>query len=177
MLIGLIADTHIARPEEKLPPQVADAFKGVELILHAGDVWIPSVLDELEAIAPVAAAWGDDDMETDLGPDPRMISERTLYLEGITLWLVHEKPAYGHIVPRENRVYSRPVNHDHVIPGIVVYGHTHKCRVENYKGVLVVNPGSPAWPEGFPRLGTVGLLEIKGDSVEARIVALDEMSG
>ena len=73
MLIGLLSDTHIAFPSQPLPPQVLEAFRGVDLILHMGDVWIPSVLDELESIAPVIAAWGDDDMEADLGGDSRMM--------------------------------------------------------------------------------------------------------
>jgi putative phosphoesterase len=173
MLIGLISDTHIARPEENLPPQIAEVFKGVDLILHAGDIWIPSALDELEAVAPVTAAWGDDDFETDLGADPRMTGERTLYLDGITLWLMHEKPAYGHIVPRENRILSRPPDNPREIPDVVVYGHTHRALIERHKGVLIINPGSPTWPENFPRLGTVGLLTIESGKAEARIVSLE----
>jgi len=41
LLIGLLSDTHIALPSEALPPQVKGAFSGVDLILHAGDIWIP----------------------------------------------------------------------------------------------------------------------------------------
>jgi len=58
LLIGLISDTHIDYPSASLPPQVKEAFQGVDLILHAGDIWIPSVLDDLETVAPVMAAWG-----------------------------------------------------------------------------------------------------------------------
>ncbi len=174
LLIGLISDTHIATPDEKLPPQIAAAFDGVDLILHAGDIWVPSVLDELEAIAPVKAAWGDDDIEADLGGDDRMISDRVLSLGGITLWLTHIKPPYGYIVPRENRFASR-----HIIeelpdpPDVVVSGHTHSARIEDYKGVLLVNPGSATWPEYLPKLGTVALLTIDSGEVEARIVRLE----
>ena len=69
MLVGLLSDTHIMSPSETLPPQIYSAFNGVDLILHAGDIWIPSVLDELASIAPVKSAWGDGDMEADLGDD------------------------------------------------------------------------------------------------------------
>jgi putative phosphoesterase len=170
--IGLISDTHIARPEESLPDEVKAIFRGVELILHAGDVWIPSVLDELEAIAPVTAAWGDDDITQDLGDDSRMTSEKVHSINGITLWLMHEKPAYGHIVPRENRIFARDPREKWDVPDVVVYGHTHKARIEYHQGVLIVNPGSPTWPNNVPEPGTVGILTIESGKVEAQILSL-----
>jgi putative phosphoesterase len=173
MLIGLISDTHLARPEEELPFQIHTAFKGVELILHAGDIWVPSALDQLESIAPVMAAWGDDDMESDLGNDPRMLNERSVNIDGLTLWLVHEKPAFGTIVPRENRIFSRTTEPEREVPNAVIYGHTHKALIEKHKGVLVINPGSPTWPNNFPELGTVGLLSIESGKIDARIIQLE----
>jgi putative phosphoesterase len=172
MRIGLISDTHIARPEEAPPAEVKKAFQGVELILHAGDVWIPSVLNELETIAPVIAAWGDDDIPQELGDDSRMISEKELKITGITLWLMHQKPAYGHVVPRENRVFARDLREKWEVPDVVVYGHTHKALIEYYRGVLIINPGSPTWPNNIPELGTVGILTIESGKTEALIVSL-----
>jgi putative phosphoesterase len=67
MRVGLITDTHIPDIEEELPSQVFDVFRGGDLILHAGDIYNMSVLDELERIAPVKAAMGDDDSFTLLG--------------------------------------------------------------------------------------------------------------
>ena len=71
MLIGLLSDTHVRLPgtrvelstltTEELPIQIRDAFSGVDLILHAGDIYSLEVLDMLETIAPVLAAEGDDD--------------------------------------------------------------------------------------------------------------------
>ena len=61
MRIGLISDTHIPDAAKALPPQVKEAFRDVDLIMHAGDLYEVSVLDELESIAPVLAALGDDD--------------------------------------------------------------------------------------------------------------------
>src|SRR4030042_462407 len=172
MLIGLISDTHLAKPEEKLPSQIETAFKDVELILHAGDIWVPSALDQLGSIAPVMAAWGDDDMESDLGNDPRMVNERTIHIDGVTLWLMHEKPAFGTIVPRENRIFSRNKESEQEIPDAVIYGHTHRALIEKHKGVLVINPGSPTWPNNFPELGTVGLLSIDSGKIDVRIIQL-----
>ena len=61
MRIGLISDTHIPLVAQELPPQVMDVFRGVDLILHAGDIYAPSVIEELERIAPIFIAEGDDD--------------------------------------------------------------------------------------------------------------------
>ena len=61
MRIGLISDTHIPDVARAIPRNVSRAFSGVDLILHAGDIQLASVLDELERIAPVLAARGDDD--------------------------------------------------------------------------------------------------------------------
>ena len=179
MLIGLVSDTHIAFPSQPLPPQVLDAFKGVDLILHMGDVWIPSVLDTLESVAPVVAARGDDDMDEDFGEDSRMKKMQILSLEGITLWATHIKPRYGQIVPQEQtNSYSaifgqRPTDDPEDPPDVVVFGHTHFAEIEEYKGVLLVNPGSPTMPSYIPKLGSVGLLTVKNGEVEARLVNLE----
>ena len=61
MRIGLITDTHIAWEEKELPIRVMDIFQGMDMILHAGDIYSHSVLDDLEKIAPVYAALGDDE--------------------------------------------------------------------------------------------------------------------
>ena len=171
MLIGLLSDTHIASSVETLPPQIKDALSGVDLILHAGDIWIPSVLDELESVAPVVAAWGDDDMEADLGGDSRMMKERSLHLDGITLWLTHVRPRYGLISPKEESYSSKPSPEDP--PDVVVFGHTHFAAIEHYKGVLLVNPGSATFPNYVRKLGTLALLTISSGKVEARIVPLE----
>ena len=174
MLIGLLSDTHIAFPNEALPPQVKSAFSGVDLILHAGDIWIPSVLDELESIAPVKAAWGDDDIEADLGGDSRMMAGHSLAVDGVTLWLTHIKPRYGLINPRDESFSSRP-NHQEPEdpPDVVVFGHTHFSTIERYENVLLVNPGSVTFPKYVFRLGTVALLTINSGEVQARIVQLE----
>ena len=178
MLIGLLSDTHIAMPEQILPFQVKEAFRGVDLILHAGDVWIPWVLDELETVAPVLAARGDDDMEADIGDDTRMGKRQDLSVDGLTIWVQHIKPRYGLINQNEqsnsyaalfNRQTPEPVDP----PDVVVFGHSHFAEIENYKGSLLVNPGSPTMPNYLPKLGTVGLLTIEDGKAEARLVQLE----
>ena len=59
MRIGLISDTHIPESRKDLWPQVFEAFQGVDMIMHAGDVHEFYVLDELERVAPVISARGN----------------------------------------------------------------------------------------------------------------------
>ena len=181
MLIGLISDTHIDIPSKTLPSQLRDIFKDVDLILHAGDIWIPSVLDELEAIAPVKAAWGDDDLEDELGDDSRMMKGHALSFSGTNLWLMHEKPRYG-LVTSQGELHSHPTPDPEALtgseepeasPDIVVFGHTHQAAIERYKDVMLVNPGSITLPHYILQLGTVGLLTIGSGEMEARIVQLE----
>ena len=174
MLIGLLSDTHIAFPSGRLPTQIRSAFRGVDLILHAGDIWIPSVLDELETIAPVVAAWGDDDMEADLGRDKRMMKGHTLFFDGVNFWLTHIKPPYGVINPKEAAYPPWRTNENpNDPPDVIVFGHTHVAVIEHYKGTLLVNPGSVTVPNDLPGLGTVALLTVSSGKAEAQIIQLE----
>src|SRR4030042_7066215 len=92
MHIGLISDTHIPYDIRELPTQVKEVFRGVDLILHAGDIYLSSVLDELEEIAPVLAARGDDDLPSVNG---RVKEKHVLNFEGFSLWLIHSFPYFS----------------------------------------------------------------------------------
>jgi len=82
MLIGLISDTHIPEIAKELPAQVKKVFKDVDLILHAGDIFVDSVLEELGTIAPLLAARGDDDYQIQ---DKRMDEVHNLTLDGLNV--------------------------------------------------------------------------------------------
>jgi len=171
MLVGLISDTHVPRDAKALPPEIKRAFKGVDLILHAGDIYVPRVLDELEKIAPVLAARGNGDQ--DFHQDHRVKDSHILDIDGFRLGLAHiiiypELPHYP-LSQTMERHFGGWVN-------IAVFGDTHVALVESYMNVLLVNPGSPTVPNGLFKLGTVGLLEIIGRKVEAHIVQLSDFS-
>jgi len=172
MRIGLLADTHIPQAREELPPEVMEAFRGVSLILHAGDIYIPSVLDDLQRIAPVLAARGDDDHLSTL-TDKRVKEKHILELEGQTLWLIHARPDYGMdpyglsswwqslLSPGQDRK-----------PNIVIFGHGHRTVVQHLDNILFVSPGSPTFL-GYRRgLGTVGILDINSGEADVRILQL-----
>ena len=140
MLVGLISDTHgMMRPEALV------ALRGVDLILHGGDVGGASVLTALSAIAPVRAVYGNtDSAETGL---PATID---CTLEGIRLHLSH-----GHELgsPTPERLVAR---YD---ADVIVFGHTHRHLLEQIGRTLVVNPGA-AGPRRFNLLPSLALLTL-----------------
>jgi putative phosphoesterase len=167
--IGLIADTHIPRDIKALPPHVKEAFKGVSLILHAGDIYLPTVLNELETLAPVLAAKGNGDRN--FPEDHRLKETHILTINGLSLGLTHginypTPSGYSFDQVMENE-FGQPMD-------IIVFGDTHVAIVERYASTLLINPGSPTLPNGLFELGTVGLLEITGNRTTARIIPLSE---
>ncbi len=166
MRIGLLSDTHIPEVARELPSEVRKAFKGVDLILHGGDIYATSVLDELEDIAPVLAALGDDDYPA---PDNRIKQMHALRLEEQTLWLVHMR----HILSLPSKIeLSGNPSEQESSPNIVVFGHEHRTVVESYNGVLYVCSGSPTLLHYHRGLGTVGILELNSGKATIHIVQL-----
>ncbi len=153
MLIGLISDTH-----GLLRPDVHDAFAGVELILHAGDVCSDTILDELRLIAPVFAVYGNcDDPWT-----PGLASHREMELGGLRVHVSH-----GHELGRPKPA-QLVAAYD---ADVIVYGHTHIAVVERVGAKLVVNPGA-AGPKRFALPATVARLSIADGRAEAELVTL-----
>ncbi len=156
--IGLISDTHIPWEEKQLPPQVLEVFQGVDLIMHAGDIYSHAVLADLEHIAPVLAALGDDDYPS---PDVRVQEKHILEIEGMKLWLIHERPY--RITPADIEAGK---------PEIIVFGHEHRTVLEHADDILYVSSGSPTFLHYKKGLGTVGILEINAGKAEAQIIQL-----
>ena len=152
-VIGLISDTHgLVRPE------VFGALEGVELILHAGDVG-DGVLDELAAIAPIEAVYGN----TDPIDDPRLAQSIERTIGGVRIHVSH-----GHELgsPTPQRLMAK---YD---ADVIVYGHTHQQNVVVLNNRLVVNPGA-AGQRRFKLKPSVGLLTIEhGGVTTVRIVEL-----
>ena len=177
MRIGLISDTHIPEACDHLPPAVFEAFAGVDLVMHAGDVYVNRVLDELAAIAPVIAAVGNGDEGLDghrfkLAPDERVRIAHLLEIEGVRIGLAHALPT-----PDETseRVFQNAMRAHFGGPvDVLVMGHSHLEGIARFGGTTVVNPGSATLPRnlvGVP--GTVAILEIApGGGFLAEIVKL-----
>ena len=167
MRIGLISDTHIPDVAGAIPQNVLRAFSGVDLILHAGDIQVASVLDELESLAPVLAARGDDDYQIQ---DNRINEAQNLKVEGLDLYLIHSSQYWA------RDLITHPEKHNlEKAPDIVVFGHTHRDIVKTVGKSLLVNPGSATFPYYQLRLGTVALLTISSGKAEAHIIRLQEI--
>jgi uncharacterized protein len=171
MLIGLIADTHVRDEVPAIPAEILKAFKGVDLILHAGDIYVPDVLDELEQVAPVLAATGDDDYGEVLG-DERVKDKHVLFLEGHTMWLVHCNPFRFSLHPRHQNTPPEELT-DSKSPDILVFGHTHYSIVKQYNGVMLVNPGSPF--NYSHKLGTIAILNLEPGNARVKMLNLEEL--
>jgi len=151
-LIGLISDTHgLVRPD------VFSALEGVELILHAGDVG-DGVLEELSAIAPVFAVFGN----TDASDDPRLTASIERTIGGVRIHVSH-----GHELgsPTPERLLAK---YD---ADVIVYGHTHQQKVVEANGRLVVNPGA-AGARRFKVRPSVARLTIVGRHAWCQIIEL-----
>jgi len=148
--VGVISDTHgLVRPE------ALARLRGVDLIVHAGDVGHPDVLRALGAIAPVVAVRGNNDR----GPWARKLREtERIELGGGRLYVLHDLAALAI---------------DPVAEGIdvVIAGHSHRPSITRRDGVTFLNPGS-AGPRRFSLPIALARLSVGQGQVRARIVEL-----
>jgi uncharacterized protein len=149
-IIGLISDTH-----GLLRKRAKQALQGVSLIIHAGDIDTPNVLDELEKIAPVAAVRGNMDAMNRAGDLPKT---DLVEFEGFHIYIIHD---------------IQKLDLDPVAAGIsaVVFGHSHEPAIYNKNGVLYINPGS-AGPKRFKLPITLGRLTIDNGCFIPEIIEL-----
>ncbi len=153
-MVGLIADTH-----GLLRPEVAAAFEGVDLILHAGDVGGRAVLRALAAIAPVQAVYGN----VDDPHDPDLAAERSVMMGGVVIHVSH-----GHETgrPTPELLLAR------YEADVIVFGHTHRAlAVRDADNRLAVNPGA-AGPRRFDVQPSVARLAIGNGAAEVEIISL-----
>jgi uncharacterized protein len=162
MRIVVLSDTHAPRFWRRCPPGVAEHLSAADVILHAGDICVASVLEELSAYAPVNAVLGNND-----GPDVSAwgASETAeLDLAGLRVGMIHDAgPSQG----RLGRLRRR-------FPGmdLVVFGHSHIPLQAVDGDFRIFNPGSPTDKRRQPHR-TLGVLEIEdGHLTRAEIVTL-----
>ena len=149
-VIGIISDNH-----GLLRPEAVEALRGVDLILHAGDVGTSDVLETLKGIAPVVAVRGNND--------------KGEWAERLSHWEVTGVGAiYIYMIHDVKEIDLSPAAAGFQV---VVSGHSHKPSVDERKGVLYVNPGS-AGPRRFSLPVTVARLKVSGEVVSAEVVVL-----
>ena len=148
--IGLISDTH-----GLLRKTARKALQGVSLIIHAGDIDTPDVMDELETIAPVAAVRGNMDVIDRVNSLPE---SDLIEFEGKYFYVLHD---------------LQQMDLDPAAAGIsvVVFGHSHQPAIYNKDGVIYINPGS-AGPKRFKLPISLGRLRLDNGRIVPEIVEL-----
>jgi uncharacterized protein len=151
MLVGIISDTH-----GLMRPQALDALRDSDVIIHAGDIGNPDVLEQLRGIAPVFAVRGNVDTQ---GWAERLPETQIVSVGADKFYVLHD---------------LSQLSIDPVTAGIaaVVFGHSHKPSVETRDGVLYLNPGS-AGPRRFKLPVSIARVVVSGTSIEPAIVHLN----
>ena len=157
----ILADTHVPHFRQELPASLGPYLEACDVILHAGDVTDPAVLDEFAAHAPVLAVRGNGD-----GPAlaawgaPERLETR---IGGVEVAMVHDSgPSRGRLA-RLARWFPAAE--------LIVFGHSHIPSVVRDGPRLLVNPGSPTWKRRQPH-PTVALARLDPGRVSATLVEL-----
>jgi uncharacterized protein len=161
MRIGVISDTH-----GLLRPEAVSALRGVDHVLHGGDIGGEDVLSALREVAPVTAVAGNIDGFRcgEAGETARVV------LGGVRFFLTHilDRPAR----PRgevQAELRREPAD-------VVIFGHSHLPHDEVLDGVRYFNPAS-AGPRRFDYPVSVGMLELQRRRVvRSAFIALDTRS-
>ena len=162
-LAAVIADTHVPRRAKGLPEALLPHLERADLILHAGDLISPDLLEELEGYAPTRIVRGNlDPLEADL--------PETLEFEfgGVRVAMIHDSgPKRG----RRSRMSRRFPE-----ARVVIFGHSHIPWLEDEgDGLMLLNPGSPTDRRRQPR-HTFALLHVGNGGVRAEILPLERPS-
>jgi hypothetical protein len=157
IIIGIISDTHIPTRADKIPGKVFEKFRGVDMIVHAGDVVKVSTIKELEKIAPVVAVEGNMDFDEIKDNYPKVAIIK-VYSHRIGVY-------HGSILPWEveNTARQYDVN-------VLISGHIHKSSIKRKDDIIFVNPGSPTNPI-FSR-ASIALLKVTEKSIEPELIYL-----
>jgi putative phosphoesterase len=159
--IGVISDTHIPH-FKRLPDVIWQHFAGVELIIHAGDLSILSVIDELETIAPVVAVQGNVEEEEVMLKLP---IKREIMVGFCKIGIVH--------ILGDSHNRERIARQEFPEARVIVFGHSHIPWNEEVDGQLLFNPGSASDRRRQPRC-SIGLLHVDdvAQSVRGEIIYL-----
>lgn len=150
-MVGVVSDTH-----GLLRPEAIEVLRGSDLIIHAGDIGKPEVIEGLRSIASVVAIRGNNDR----GKWAREFPETAIIEVGeVRIYVIHN---------------VKEIDLDPATAGfsVVISGHSHRPSVVERDGVLFLNPGS-AGPRRFKLPVALARLRVRGESVSFRIVELD----
>jgi len=150
ILVGVISDTH-----GLLRPEAVAALKGADLIIHAGDVGAPQVLDALRRLAPTFVVRGNVDKAHWAGALP---ATAHVDVGGLLFHVLHD-------------IAELDLDPAAVGYAAVIYGHSHQPSIDRRDGVLFLNPGS-AGPRRFKLPVSIARVSVSGQQLRPEIVEL-----
>ncbi len=157
----VVSDTHAPRRWRGVPESLLEPLRRCDLILHAGDVCEPAVLDELSAFAPVHAVLGNNDGDDVAAWGVPLTLQ--LELEGVHVGMIHIAG------PKQGR--GKRMGKDFPDADIVVFGHSHMPVDMQEDGTHLFNPGSPTDPRREPT-GSYGWLELADGEIVSHEIHL-----
>lgn len=144
--IGIISDTH-----GRLSEAARTALLGVDYVIHAGDIGDPSILMDLEAIAPTTAVLGNNDYLVDYEPGVNETAHQVI--NDVRIFVSH--------FPQDAERAANGGNYD-----LAIHGHTHVPRDEMRGDCRIINPGSTTRPRGGSK-PSVALVEVENGKIES----------
>jgi len=160
--IGVISDTHLTGRGDELPAEVLEAFKAVDMIIHAGDILEFSLLEKLKGVCSnVKAVWGNMDPEETREKLPQ---KEIIKVGNYKIGIAH---GYGHpagLAATLEKIFKN----DGV--DVIIFGHSHAPFNEKKGKILFFNPGSLT-DKVFAPFNSYGILEVN-DNVEGRIIKI-----
>lgn len=150
-LIGVISDTH-----GYVPAAVCKAFEQTDLIVHAGDIGRPDVLQTLKRISTLVAVRGN--MDFGMWAD-RLPKTQQIQIGHFSIYVIHDRQRLD-LEPGSAGIMA------------VISGHTHRPAAQEKNGVLFLNPGSASHPK-YGDSASVALLRLQANDLAPRFVNLD----
>ena len=151
MKVGVISDTHISGQSGHIPEQILNAFKQVDMVIHAGDMIDLRVIDELKSVcAKVLAVAGNMDHQEVRDKYP---SKELFEVAGLKIGVMHGWGSEFNLLS----VLKTAFKADN--PDIIIFGHSHKAMNEQIGATLFFNPGSAT--DATAEYNSYGIITIK----------------
>jgi putative phosphoesterase len=182
MKIGVVGDTHIPGLSPLLPARIADVFKGLDIILHTGDICELYVLEEFQETYTLTFAVSGEGDSQDV--QHYLDEQRVVRFGARRVGMIHGhqfEMRQGGALGMVRRLLGRKPDPS-ALPAFllaqfaeenvhaVVFGHTHESYVRMHNGVLLFNPGAAVPLPG--RRPSVGILDVEERSIRGKIVSL-----
>jgi putative phosphoesterase len=162
VLIAIISDTHLRHSRRQLPASCVERLRRADLIVHAGDLVVPSALSELRSLGRVLAVHGNVDDEEVRAALPEAAEFES---DGVVIAVIHDAGARTGRLARLRKRFPAA--------DAVIFGHSHlPCHEASPEGFQIFNPGSPTDRRRAPH-HTMGMARVANGRISFKLVELD----